>query len=297
VSSFPLEAVEWSEIDRCLIANTVEEGRVRIEHGDGRWIVSAMHADRPWRWGGVIPLANVLASRPFAIQARGSNANSHGDDKWIGTLPQGMAIKSPEGDAFLDELAGLYEPRRVMIKPHGSEVKREEAMGQNWQIFKEILDSDKKDAQRILLGQDGTMTNSGGDYIKSWGMFGVRNDIVEGDLTTEGAAISTGLLRPWSILNFGRWDRLRFHWVMPDADADARAESIAKRRAAFWTEIESAKRNGCVVDQPFFDRVAKSYSIEPPKLAPDPAALSNGPPAEPSSVVPHRKPLRAAIGS
>lgn len=295
VNGFPLEAVEWSENDKMLIANAVE-GRIPIVHGDGRWSVSSQHADRPWQWGALVPLTNVLSSRPFAVQARGQNANSHGDDKWIGKLPQGVATDSPEGQAMLAQMELLYQIRRVMLIPFGSELKREEAMSQNWQIFKEILDSDNKDAQRILVGQDGTMTNTGGDYIKSWGMFGVRSDIVEADLSTEGTCISTGLLRPWSIINWGRWDRLQYHWVLPDADQDARAESIAKRRAAFWADIKSARDTGFVVDKELVERVAKSYNLDVPTLLEDtkpPKTLASD---DPPAIVPHRKPLRPVVG-
>lgn len=272
VTPFPLEAVEWSEHDQILIANTTE-GRVPIQHGDGRWIVSADQAERPWQWGALVSLANVLASRPFAVGARSRNAKSHGDSKWLGELPQGVPLLddkgafSVEAEAFLSQLESLYEEQRAMIRPSGSKVERSEAASQNWQIFKEIIESDNRDAQRVLLGQDGTMTNSGGNYIKSWGLFGVRNDIVESDLSTVGSALSTGLLRVWSMANFGRWDRLEYRWEIPDADEDARRQSIADRRKAFWEEIASARNNGALVDQAYVDAIAKEYGVTPPKMA------------------------------
>lgn len=299
VSSWPLSSTEWSVGDCMFIAHT-NEGRVPIVHGDGRWILSQYHAEEPWRHGAVVPLAAVLTSRPFAVNNRSSNAQSHGEDKWIGTMPEGVPILdkegnlSPEAEAFIAQMEKLYDFRRVLLKAHGSELEREEAMGQNWQIFKEIIESDNKDAKCVLLGQDGTMTNTGGDYVKSWGLFGVRNDIVERDIATIGSSVSTGLLRPWSLMNFGRWDRLQYQWVIPDADQDARVESVAKRRAAFWEEIEAAKRNHCIVDQPYIERIAKAYSIDPPKLAPPPAAL---PSDSAPTITPARQPLRPARAS
>lgn len=297
VTPWPLEATEWSETDRSLIAQTTA-GRCRIEHGDGRWIVTAKHTEQPWRWGALVALAGLWSDIAFGRRDRSKNAESHGEDKWIGTMPEGLPLDSDEAAAMEQQLLKLYEFRRVMIKPFGSEVERNEAMGQNWQIFKEIIESDTKDVQRILLGQDGSMTNTGGNYVKAWGLFGVRNDIIESDLSTRGACISTGLLRPWSLINFGRWDRLAFKWLIPDADEDARRESIATRRRAFFEAVEASKRSGFAVDQAYVDQLAAEYGISAPRLevaeapaVPVPASSDRTP-----AIVPHRQPLRAATG-
>lgn len=266
VTPWPLEATEWSPNDKMLIAHTVE-GRRPIVHGDGRWIVSAKHHDQPWRKGAIVALANLWIDLAFGRRDRSKNAESHGEDKWLGTLPEGVAIDSKEGKALLAEMKKLYEFRRVLLKPFGAEVQRSEALGQNWQIFKELLGDSGKDAQLVYLGQDGTMTNSGGSYIKAGGLFGVRNDLVESDVTTIGAGYSTGLLRPWSMINFGRWDRLIYKWLIPDSDEDTRRAEIANRRKAFWEDLAAARANGVLVDQPYVNKVAKAFGVDPPTLA------------------------------
>lgn len=266
VETWPLEYVEWDEQCRRLMALTTE-GRVPIVHGDGRWIVSAPSVEQPWTMGALVALGELWVELRFGRVARSNNADSHGDDKWIGTLPEGVAMEDPQVEEMLEELLKLYESRRAMCIPHGATVKRDEALGQNYNIFVNLLEAGLKDAARVLLGQDGTMTNSGGNYIKSWGLFGVRNDIIESDFATVGGAMSTGLLRPWSLLNFGRWDRLEYGWLIPDADEDARRESIAKRREAFWTDLEKARANGAIVDQPYVDEIALAYGVTPPRLA------------------------------
>jgi hypothetical protein len=272
-------------------------GWVRVVHGDGRWIVHAKHADRPWQRGALVALARLWVDQAFGRRDRSNNAASHGDDKWIGTLPEGMLPEDDNGKVMLAELAKLYQPRRAMVVPHGCDVKRHEALGSNWQIFPSLLNGGVQDAQRVLLGQDGTMTNSGGNYIKAWGLFNVRQDIVEGDCTAIGSGVSTGLLRPWSIINFGRWDRLTYAWQMPDADEDARRTSIAALRVQFWADVTSARAAGAVVDQQYFDDLADDYGIRAPTLspagppvAPPASTSSDGPPA----VTAHRQPLRAA---
>lgn len=270
LSPWPLEATEWSEIDRCLIAVT-DCGRCPIVHGDGRWVVGRKHADHPWRWGAVVALGTLWPSMATARRDRSMNAQSHGDDKWIGKLPPGVPIDSPEGAALLDELEALYEMQRAILISDGTEVKRDQSASTNWQIFKELLESDDKLAQKVLLGQDGSMTNTGGNYVKSWGLFGVRNDIVESDLSSAGAAYASGLVRPWSIVNFGRWDRLEYVWLMPDADEDARRESTAARMKAFNEAVKSLRENGFVVDQLTVNELAKSFGITAPQLASDQA--------------------------
>lgn len=266
VEAWPQGALERDPTTYELFALT-ETGRVKVVHGDGRWLVHSAFSDRPEQWGAVVPLALLWPDRAFSVRDRSRNSESHGDDKWLGEMPEGVPIDSPQGQALLEQMEMLYEARRAMIRPYGSKVERSEAMSQNWQIFKEIIDADSRDIQRILLGQDGTMSNSGGNYIKSWGLFGVRNDIVEGDLTTLGSTYSTGLLRPWSLVNFGRWDRLRFEWVMPDADQDARFESNGKRIDAFNKACREMRENGFVLDQPAVERLARSFGIDAPTLA------------------------------
>ena len=294
VSNFDLDAVEWVETDRKLYANTQEDGRVEIVHGDGRWIVFARASVRPWARAALLALGKLWPEMSFGRRDRSQNAESHGDDKWLGELPAGVAIDSPDGAAMLDELEALYQARRVMIRPSGSKVERSEAVSQNWQIFKELLESGSKDAQRVLLGQDGTMTNSGGNYIKSWGLFGVRNDIVESDLSTGGACLATGLIRPWSLLNFGRWDRLSYEWMMPDADEDARRASIAERRAAMWADISAARAAGAVVDQDYVDTLAREYGVTPARLPAAPVVAPSESAPTPAAIVAPRKALTAA---
>ena len=154
-----------------------------------------------------------------------------------------------------------------MMIPFGATVKRDEAMSSNWQIFKELVEADGRDAAGVLVGQDGTTANAGGNYIKSWMLYGVRNDIVESDLDAAGFALATGLLRPWSIRNFGRWDRLEYGWSYPDADEDARRDSIAGRWDAFNRIVKDTRATGAVVDQTFVNGLASSLGLEAPKLA------------------------------
>ncbi len=266
VIPWDLEAVEWSNNDRMLIAST-ELGRLPIEHGHGQWIVGTKHSDRPWRRGALVSLGTIWPDLAHGRRDRSLSQQSHGDDKWIGELPPGIALDSAEARATLDEMEELYGFQRASLFMHGTKILRNQSQSQAWQIFKESIDSDDKAAQKCLLGQDGTMTNTGGNYVKAWGMFGVRNDIIESDLSSVGAGVSTGLLRAWSLINFSRWDRLEYQWLMPDADEDARLESIAKRTDAFNRAVSEYRANVAVVDQSFVNKLAASFGVDPPTLA------------------------------
>lgn len=304
VEAWPLEFVEYFEVppDGCdepgCYALTTE-GYVRIIHGNGRWMVTALHADQPWRHGALVALAGLWVDMRFGRRDRSRNAESHGDDKWFAILPPSIMPSDPNGLDVQNELAAMYDPRHAAVFPNSTTVTRSEAMSQNWQIFKELLGSGFVDASRILLGQDGTMTNTGGNYIKAWGMFGVRNDIIEGDFSAENAAITTGLLRPWSLINFGRWDKLEHEWIMPDADEDARRESIAERTDAFNKAWKEYRDNGAEITQPFLDKLAAEYGVTAPTLATAPATAPAAPAPAPASsgetiptVTPYRAPLR-----
>ena len=270
VCPWPQEALDTMP-DGELVAILDGGERVPVVHGDGKWIVVAEHELRPHTWGALVPLALLFADRQYGVRDRSRSAESHGDDKWIGELPPNMTTDSPQAQKLEDQLLRLYEARRALVVPNETKVNRSEATGQNWQIFKELIESCDRDAARILLGQDGSMTNSGGNYIKAWGLFGVRNDIVEAKLAAMSRAISTGLLRPWSLINFGRWDKLVFRWLIPDADEDTRRESLAKRHDDFLRIWSARKVAGFTVTQQDADELATALGIPAPRIAAAPA--------------------------
>lgn len=306
VQPWPLEAVEYFEIppdgsgEKGLFAftaptkalddqgraTTIGGGWTRIVHGDGRWIVHARYTDRPWTRASLVALARPWVDLAFARDDVSQNVHSHADDKWIVTLPPGILPEDEHGKVALEEASKLYEPRRVMVIPNGMTVKRDEALSSMWQIFPAAIDRLTKVAREVLLGQDMSVAGSS-QRLTLEQLFGVRDDIVESDLYTIGTCHSTGLIRPWSLINFGRYDRLGLGWSKPDADDDARRESIATRRKAFWDDVTAARGAGALVDQDYFDKLAADYGIAPPKVAPAP---SNGPP-----VSAPRQPLLAAV--
>lgn len=264
---WPLERVAYQTHRRQLVART-KEGLVDINHGDGKWVVFQNHRRNPWKRGALVALAMLWADRQYAVRDRSQNSEAHGQAKYIGELPPGITPESAHGKAFIALLKRLPLSRAGGIRPPGSKVELIESMSQNWQIFREIINSDASDAAKVLLGQDATTGQPSGKPGTSDRLFGVRNDIVEMDLSTLARGLNTGTIRVWEIVNFGRAGVAgRMRWMMPDPDEDARRESYASRMKAFNENLEGLRKNDFVVDQEFCDALAKVYGIAAPKLA------------------------------
>ena len=265
LQSWPLGRTYWNAHQRQLIAETTEGPQV-ITHGDGKWVVAALHDDEPWMWGATKPLAVTFADLQFGKRDRSQHSESHGLGHFIGELPKGMALDHPDAKLFNTWLQQLWNTRSGGAVPEGSKVQLLESMAAGWQIFRELMKSGQGDAFRVLLGQDGTVTNEGGNYIKAAQLYGVRQDLIEGDLDCFGRALTSGVLVPWSLVNFGENIGISTRWLYPDPDEDLRRQSLAARVADFNKSIEAYRANGYEVDQAFSDKLAAQYGVPAPQF-------------------------------
>jgi hypothetical protein len=266
---FPIEFVRHFEIGmdggRGFYALTYEGKWVPIVHGDEQWVIFQAREMEPWSAGALMPLSKKWADRAFAEDDRARNAQSHGDSKWIGMLPQGVKTESEHGKALLAQMQRLYEYQRAMLKPYGSEVARVEAMSQNWQIFREIITQDNADVFKILTGQDARGDSS--QRLSLAQLFGVSQDVVGSDLQIMQRGLNTGTVRPWQQKNFGRVDLVKgVRWLMPDPEEDARRESISKRWAALLETVKAAREQSIRVDQAFVTSRAEELGLKPPTV-------------------------------
>jgi hypothetical protein len=230
-----------------------------------------------------------------------TGSRAQASPKTIGTLPEGLAIQksdgtlTPEAEEFLKLMETIASENSPFgIAPFGSAIQYLINTSQAWQVYAEIIKLGDRDAAKIYLGQDGTTSDAGGNYIKSRFLFGVRNDIVEADL--KGAierGFLTGVIEPWTAINFGDSSLAPSReYLMPDADEDARRESedarkkaAGERRIAFFDAVDRAKRSGFAVTQEEVDRLAEEHGVSSMTLAPAaaPTALA---PANPAAAVP-----------
>lgn len=289
VNHWPIQFVRWDTHDRTFKTRTDNGGDETICHGDGRWIVFRVAETDPWLWGAVIATSAVWEDRAFGLRDRARASTSHGNAKMIGQLPPEVPIDSEEGRAYLLLLETMHEQLPYGIEPNGAKTQMLVNTSTSWQIFQEIVKGRLGDGARIYLGHDGSTSAVGGNYIKDGLLYGVTVNIVEDDLRALETGIYEGAIVPWCAINFGDSSLApRRVYLMPDADADARDDSLIKRRKAFREDLLEAREAGILVDQAYVDSLAKAYRLEPvvlkSALPSAPAAGSpTGPAAAPSS--------------
>jgi hypothetical protein len=280
VKTWPIEFVRW-DVTRRAFRTRVEAGvEETICHGDGRWIVFKMHEHEPWKHGAILSAGMLWADHAFGLRDRSHAGTIRGNGKYIGTLPEGIALEdadgklTPEAAAFVQlmrDLASVESP--VGLKPFGAVLDLIVDNSQGWQIFKEIIDGGDKAADKIYLGRDVTVASAGGDGVKY--LFGVRDDLVEGTCSAISRGLLTGTIEPWAAVNYGDSTLAPYReYLLPDADQDARRKSLAERTKAFYEAIDNAKKNGFDVAQEYVDALAEEFGIKAPKL---PAQSTKGP--------------------
>lgn len=280
--AWPIEFVYWNQYEQCFFTRTgsLPTQREREEcpayqfdeaivHGDGRWTIYTNHQIEPYKNGAILSGALIWAMHAFGVRDWAKGSAAHGNAKVIGELPEGVDIQSEHGQAFYELLRVTASADTPFgIKPHGSTVDYITNNSTAWQIFKDLVENGDKAAARLYLGQDGTMgTNPSAPGIDARGLFGVRNDIVEGDLRCIERGILTGVIEPWAAMNFGDSKLApKRCYRMPDADEDARIDALGKRTIAFFDVIQRAKQEGFDVTPEYVAATAESFGIKAPAL-------------------------------
>jgi phage gp29-like protein len=270
--AWPIEYVRWDSDLRAFRTQVEGYEEETIVHGQGRWVIYQQHEVEPWTYGAIIAVALLWADHAFGVRDRAKASNTHGNAKVIGTMPQGVALQdgegrlTPEAAAFMELLRAVASADTpVGVKPFGSLLDYLTNNSTAWQIFKEIIDSGDKAADRVYLGHDINVSSAGGDAVGY--LFGVRNDIVEGSLKAIQRGIKTGVIDIWAAVNFGDSSLAPERvFMMPDHDEDARRKSLAERHNAFHETLEKARRNQFDVTQEYVDDLAKGYGVTAPKL-------------------------------
>lgn len=290
VKHWPIEHVRYDTIARCFVTQAyTDEGAilsgVEIRHGDGEWCVFSAHETEPWRHGAILPGSGVWARHGFGNKDWSRGSATHGNAKVIGTLPEGMSLQSSSEENSRDAAAFLELIRAIAtaeapsgIKPFGSTIDYLTNTSRAWEVWKELVLSSEKAAARIYLGTDGTLGAAGGaPGVSIEDLFGVAETLVQGDLETIERCLLTGVLEPWTAINFGD-SRLAPHrrYQIPRPEEDAAVEQTAKREVAFFDAIDRARASGMSITQAWVDATAARYRVVAPALAvaaPEPAVL------------------------
>lgn len=314
---WPIEWVRWDTAKRSYCTR-IETGsgsdadreysygsELEICHGDGRWIVFQKHESKPFAQEAcVLAAALIWAAHAYGLRDRTKGATAIGNEKWVGTMPEGIALQKEGGELsddasammlMLEAMASLDNP--IGLISSGAKVDRMVNGSTAWQIFKEIIDGGASAASRIYLGQDAMLgVQSQGPGVDAAALWGVRDDIVEGDLAALERGLFEGLIQPWCAINFG--DSTLAPWrkyLLPDADEDARQKSEGDRGLAFFTEMKAAKDAGMNLTPAYIAKRAEAYGIPVPELI---SATPTGPAGTaPAGPTPIRPPVPQATSA
>ena len=155
-------------------------------------------------------------------------------------LPAGMALQDSEVGRADGRAAAMIELLRsiaqddvpIGIKPAGADrVPREHVAGVAG--LEGARQQRGKAAARIYLGTDGILGSQGGaPGVDVDALFGVARTYIEGDLRCIERAFYSGVLVPWTAINFGD-SSLAPHrtYQIPDVDGDAEVDARAKRNS------------------------------------------------------------------
>ena len=300
---WPIEEVEWHATDRAFVTRVEGGVRARMDHGDGRWVVFQSLAVDPWKSGAVLPGGLVWGSRALASRDWSKGSASHGNAKVIGSLPEGVPLTSADGTltaeteaflALLRDVASADSP--VGIKPAGSDLEYLTNSSQAWQVWERLMAARDRAASMIYNGQDIGKATGGSQRLSLSQLYGVRDDIVEGDLHTIERGLLTGVIEIWAAMNFGDSALApRRLYLIPDVDEDTRKSAEEARLAArvdrtkaFFDVIEAAKSAGFSMTQEYVDATATSFDVDAPTWPAAPATppAPIAPPPDAFHVVP-----------
>src|SRR5262249_11327184 len=115
---WPTWAIQYHRWRRTYVALTLE-GPVDIISGDGKFTLIG-DSEEPHFDGAIRALGLEVLDGALVKQARASYVDRYGNPKWVGFMPEGVAVRSPEGDAFFDALATIQGPNGFGALPFGS---------------------------------------------------------------------------------------------------------------------------------------------------------------------------------
>jgi len=258
------------------------EGQEYIEPGDGRWLLLAHTSYRPWMRGVVRILGLEDAARGDALRDWARYCEIHGMPIKLATVPAHATDRDKR--QFASDIRNMGSETTVMAardrEGRGFGLELIEPKDQAWQGFEGIIGHIDIDVELAILGQTySSGGNARGVYTPKAESGGVRQDILESDVTMLHQQLFTQLVQPWTRFNYGA-DRLQGA-PCPYQDP-APPEDIAVRAATSKTAAEALKllrESALPVDVPAFCRVHGIPLIEGAEIPPPPEATV-APPSE-----------------
>lgn len=268
---WPPWAVRYDRWRRTYVALTTD-GPVDIISGDGKFTLVG-DTDEPHFDGAIRALALETLQGQLAKHARASYIDRYGNPKWVGFMPEGVAVNSDEGDAMFEAIDTLMGPEGFGVLPNGSDYKTAQMQAGQNSVFDSALDNVWRFVAAILLGSDGTMSPSTGVY--SAPIFaGVRRDLIDRMLKAIVRAVNAGHVAPWLALNYAGSIAVASGWKspvleipLPDPAKDERIKSFGERAEKLTTLIREERSAGMEITQERVDQLAKELDVPAPTLA------------------------------
>lgn len=187
---------------------TTAAGPVKIEPGDGQWVLFTPYGQRGWMHGKVRSLHVPWLLRQWAMRDWARSSEVHGNPVKLAMMPSG----APDDDKkrFVLELANISS-EAVVALPRVSggtdndnfDVRLLEAATDSHTTFKELIAEANTCVAISLLGQNLTTEVKGGSYAAAVMHQMIRNDVLESDAEHLGQCLRDQALRWWATYNFG----------------------------------------------------------------------------------------------
>ncbi len=308
VTAWPIEHVRWDPLYRCYMTRidptTSTPGdlllngesapfagsEIPIVHGDGRWVIFQRFEVDPFKHATILAAAILWATIAYAMRDWAKGSVAHGSAKVIGSLPEGVALQTSDGN-LTPEATALLELLRAIntsdapagIKPAGATLDFLTNNSTAWQVWKELVANGESAAARLYLGTDGVLGSKGGaPGVDITALFGIALTKVQSDLSCISRGIQTGVVEPWCAMNFGDSTLAPQHrYMLPDADEDAMKKSLGDRTAGFSAALKGRVDAQIPITQADVDGLAADFCVRAPTL-PVPAAVPSADAAPPA---------------
>jgi phage gp29-like protein len=222
--------------DRSYQLNT-QDGPVRVEPGDGKWLLLTPEGTyRAWMAGAIRSIAVPSLLRQLSKRDWARFCELYG----LGILKAKVPSGAPETDKdrFFDSLVtrGSELVVQCPVGTDGQEydVELVEAKATGWETFQAAIESADNDITLAILGQNLTTEVSGGSYAAATVHGQVRQDYLEADARVLAQAFMTQALRVWAQFNFGDPNLApRVRWrTEPPEDRATEGDALGKLAAA-----------------------------------------------------------------
>jgi hypothetical protein len=205
IKRWPHEAMWWRAASPGFpggwYAITSDSGIVRMNFGDGKWILVA-DGERWHEFGAVLAVGELFVSGKLSERDEAGLSEAAGRASPVGVLPEDVAVDGEDGigKAMGKTIAGLGRARTGALIPHGADVKP-------FQITSDTQFFDRYSMRQLvkialaILGQTGTTVQGAGGVYTAPVFADVADALVDKDHEATVRAWNTGIARPFSEIN------------------------------------------------------------------------------------------------